>query len=167
MKMDSNHEDHLEAAESAESIEEPASEQAEYKYAGFWTRFWAYLIDGVIVFSINGILLSPLMFLNEGNQLEIGFWTLNGILAGIVYYLYFLLMTRFFQQTVGKMILGIKVIRENDGDLLWSDLIFREVIGRFIYNVISILKLLYVVIAFSPEKKGIHDMIGNTRVVHV
>lgn len=139
----------------------------EYKYAGFWMRFWAYFIDVIIVFSIKGILLSPLTFINNGFPLDISFWTLNGILAGVIYYVYFLLMTKFFQQTVGKMILGIQVISENNTPLLWSDLIFREVIGRFIYNVMFILKLLYIVVAFSSEKQGIHDMIGNTRVVHV
>lgn len=162
--MDSSYDNDLQKVNST-TIDEPAS--STYKYAGFWMRYWAYLIDVVIVFSVNGILLSPLMFLNEGLPIDIGFWTLNGILSGVVYYIYFLLTTKFFQQTVGKMILGLKVIKENEDTLLWSDLLFREVIGRFIYNVIFILKLLYLVIAFSPEKKGIHDMIGNTRVVHV
>src|SRR5690625_2455104 len=148
-------------------VEASTSPKTTYRYAGFWMRFWAYLFDVIIVFSINGILLSPLKFLNEGVQFEIGFWTVNGILAGAIYYIYFLLMTKFFQQTLGKMILGLKVIKENEGTLLWSDLLFREVVGRFIYNVLSILKLLYIVVAFSPEKKGIHDMIGNTRVIHV
>src|SRR5699024_5616233 len=111
-KMDSNYDNRPEHTESV-PIEKPASPEREYKYAGFWMRFWAYLIDVIIVFSINGILLSPLMFLNDGLPLEIGFWTVNGILAGIIYYVYFLLMTKLFQQTVGKMILGLKVIREN------------------------------------------------------
>jgi|SRR5690625_1361812 len=136
-------------------------------YAGFWMRFWAYLIDVIIVFSINGIVLSPLTFVNGGFPIEVSFWTLNGLLAGVIYYVYFLIMTKVFQQTVGKMILGLRVVGENGNRLSWNDLIFREVIGRFIYNVFLILKLLYIVVAFSDEKQGIHDMIGNTRVVHI
>src|SRR5690625_1929519 len=164
--MDSNNVEQADMNKQ-ETKEISAPPKVEYRYAGFWMRFWAYLFDVIIVFSINGILLSPLKFLYEGVQFEIGFWTVNGILAGAIYYIYFLLMTKFFQQTLGKMILGLKVIKENEGTLLWSDLLFREVVGRFIYNVLSILKLLYIVVAFSPEKKGIHDMIGNTRVIHV
>lgn len=164
--MDSYNDNELAEIE-AEQSEEPSSSKIEYKYAGFWMRFWAYLIDVIVVFSVNGILLSPLSFVNGGFPVEISFWTLNGILAGVVYYIYFLLMTKFFGQTIGKMILGLKVIRENSDPLTWTDLIFREVIGRFLHNVLAILKLLYLVVAFSNEKQGIHDMIGNTRVVHV
>ncbi|MEI3606379.1 RDD family protein [Pseudogracilibacillus sp. SE30717A] len=164
--MDSKYEDHEEEQEMILS-EELNSPKKEYRYAGFWMRYWAYLIDVIIIFSINGILLSPLLFVNKGLPLEIGFWTVNGILAGIVYYVYFLFMTKTFQQTLGKMVLGIKVIKENEDALLWSDILFREVVGRFIYNVIFITKFLYLVIAFSNEKQGIHDMIGNTRVVHI
>ncbi len=163
--MDSKYEDHEENQEMI--LTEELDSPKDYKYAGFWMRYWAYLIDVIIIFSINGILLSPLLFVNNGFPLEIGFWTVNGILAGVIYYLYFLFMTKLFQQTVGKMILGLKVIKENEDTLLWSDLLFREVVGRFIYNVIFITKFLYLVIAFSNEKQGIHDMIGNTRVVHM
>ncbi|WP_079707876.1 RDD family protein [Paraliobacillus ryukyuensis] len=135
------------------------------RYAGFWMRFWAYVVDLLIVFSINGILLSPFKFINEGNALDIGFWTVTGIIGSIVFYLYFLLMTKKFHQTVGKMILGLKVIREDDEPLRWSDLLFRELVGRFIHRVFSIFAFLYLFVAFTAQKQGIHDMIGNTRVI--
>lgn len=138
-----------------------------YRYAGFWMRVWAYLADVFIIFSINGILLSPLKFINEGYDISVlNFWTLSGILAALVFYIYFLLMTKLFGQTLGKMIFGLKVIREDGEVLQWSDLFFREVIGRFIQNV-GFLKLLYLVVAFTDQKQGIHDMFGHTRVIHV
>lgn len=137
------------------------------RYAGFWMRFWAYIIDLLVVSSINGILLTPFKFINDGEVVHVGFWTLTGIIATITFYLYFLLMTKKFGQTLGKMILGIKVIREDNQPLQWSDLFFREVIGRFIHRVFSFLAVLYIVVAFTKEKQGIHDMIGNTRVVFV
>ncbi|WP_077303018.1 RDD family protein [Virgibacillus pantothenticus] len=137
------------------------------KYAGFWMRFWAYLIDLIVVFSINGILLTPFKFINDGEVVDVGYWTLTGIVASIVFYLYFLLMTKKFSQTLGKMILGIKVVRADGETLRWSDLIFREVIGRFFHRAFDILVLLYIVVAFSNEKQGIHDMVSNTRVVFV
>src|SRR5690625_4512142 len=136
------------------------------RYAGFWMRFWAFLTDLIVVFSINGLLLFPLKFINNG-VIDVGFWTLNGILSAIVFYIYFLLMTKYFGQTLGKMLFGLRVIRSDSEPLRWSDLLFREVIGRFIYKVMSFLTLLYIVVAFTPEKQGIHDMFGDTRVVHV
>ncbi|MCF3943917.1 RDD family protein [Oceanobacillus alkalisoli] len=136
------------------------------RYAGFWMRFWAYLADLVIVFSINGIVLSPLKFMNEGKPIEIGYWTVAGILSLLVLYLYFILMTKFYGQTIGKMIFGLKVIRKDLEPLQWSDIIFRELVGRFFYRFLFIAQLLYLVVAFDTKKQGIHDMLGDTWVVH-
>jgi len=137
------------------------------RFAGFWMRFWAFLADLLIIFSMNGILLSPLKLINEGMEIYMGAWTLRGILAAIVFYLYFLIMTKKAGQTIGKMIFGLKVIRVDHQPLQWSDLIFREVITRFIYKTFFFLNLLYLIVAFNQEKKGFHDMVANTRVVHV
>lgn len=141
--------------------------QSNRRYAGFWMRFWAYIVDTIVIFSVNGFLLSPLKFVNNGAMIHFGYWTVNGLIAAIIFYAYFLLMTKFFGQTLGKMIFGLKVVNEKDEPVKWSDLFFREIVGRFIYNVIWIMKLLYIVVAFTNEKQGIHDMIGKTRVIHV
>lgn len=150
-----------------EELIESDDEKDEEKPAGFWLRLVAYIIDVIIIGSINGILLSPLLFVNEGTPIEISFWTLNGIISIIVYYAYFLILTKTFQQTLGKMIVGIKVVGEENENLTWADLFFREVVGRIIHNVFFILKLLYLTIVFTNKKQGIHDMIANTRVVHI
>jgi len=138
----------------------------ERRYAGFWIRFWAYIVDVIIIFSVKGLFLSPLAFLNDGVPYEIGFWTLNGILGGIIYFAYFALMTRYFQQTAGKMIFGLKVISTDNKKPVWSDIFFREVVGRFIYNLFTVLKLLYIIVGFTKYKQGIHDYIGNTYVIY-
>lgn len=135
--------------------------------AGFWMRFWAYITDIIIVFSINGIVLKIVNMVNA-DQITISVWTIGGIVSAIVFYIYFLLMTKFYGQTLGKMIFGLKVIpnERDDGPLEWDDLLYREVIGRFIYKSFFILNVLYIVVAFNKEKQGIHDMFGDTRVVH-
>lgn len=143
------------------------NETNEEEAAGFWPRFIAYVIDVIIIGSINSIILSPLLFVNDGLPIEISFWTLNGIIATVVYYVYFSVMTKYFQQTLGKMIIGLKVVSDTGKNLTWSDIFFREIVGRIIHNVFFILKLLYLTVAFSSKKQGIHDMIASTRVVHV
>ena len=140
--------------------------EEERHYAGFWIRFWAYLVDALILFSVNGLLLSPLALLNDGFPYDIGYWTLNSILAGVIYYAYFAIMTKFFSQTVGKMIFGLKVISEDKDRLAWSDVFFREVVSRFIYNIFTVCKLLYIVVGFTKEKRGLHDYLGKTYVIH-
>ncbi|SDK05036.1 RDD family protein [Sediminibacillus albus] len=137
------------------------------RYAGFWMRFWAYITDLIVVFSLNGILLSPLKFMSDGDTIDIGFWTLAGVLGSIIFYLYFLLMTKYFGQTLGKMLFGLRVVRYDEQSLRWSDLIFREVVGRFIHRVLFLTPLLYLIVAFTNQKQGLHDIFAGTRVVHV
>src|SRR5690625_7643206 len=56
-----------------------------YRYAGFWMRFWAYLFDIIVLFGVNSFLLSPFKFIHNGMQVDIWFWTWNGIVAGLIY----------------------------------------------------------------------------------
>lgn len=141
--------------------------EEEERVAGFWIRFAAYIIDAILISSISGLVLSPLMLVNDGFPIEVSAWTVNGIIATLIYYIYFLVMTKLFQQTLGKMIIGIKVVSIDNRALTWQDVFFRETIGRIIYNAFWILKLLYLTVAFTKNKQGIHDMIGNTKVVYI
>lgn len=142
--------------------------KTEPRYAGFWMRLWAYIIDTIVIFSISGFFTSPLSLIDGFSNLSIfGFWSMAAVISGLVYYSYFLIMTKLLGQTLGKMIFNLKVIPKNNDNLSWLDLFFREVIGRFIYNTIFIMKLVYLVVAFTPRKQGIHDMIGNSYVIHL
>jgi len=167
MTETTNEEQEVYQAQDTSSPAEAYVSKKKPRYAGFWMRFWAYLADVIIVFSINGILLSPIPLLTGGSDVDISYWTLHGILAAFVFYIYFVVMTKLMGQTVGKMIFGIKVVRSDAKPLTWKDLLFREVIGRFIHKVFFFFSLLYIVVAFNPKKQGIHDMFGNTNVVHL
>jgi len=145
----------------------PVAEPTPVRYAGFWMRFWAYTADLIIVFSVNGLVLLPLKLAVGGDEILIGYWTVAGIITTIVLYLYFLIMTKFYSQTLGKMIFGLKVIMKDGSRPDWSALVFREIVGRFLYRVLGVMVLLYIVVAFDDRKKGIHDIIADTRVVHV
>ena len=72
-------------------------------------------------------------------------------------------MTKYFQQTVGKMIMGIKVISQQEEQLTWNTIIFREVIGRFISKTLLIP---YLFVVFMPKKESLHDLFADTYVVH-
>lgn len=152
---------------SEEVVIATPSETNPKRFAGFWMRFWAYLADLVIVFSVNGlIVLSPLKFVNDGAPIDVGYWTLAGILSTAVLYLYFIVLTKLYGQTIGKMIFGLKVIRKDQEPIKWMDILFRELVGRFLHRVLGITQLLYLVVAFDSKKQGIHDMISDTYVVH-
>lgn|SRR5690625_3952395 len=137
-----------------------------YRAAGFWMRFWAYLADLIVVFAINGIVLRLLNILG-GHQMMISQWTLGSIIATITFFVYFSMMTKYLGQTLGKVIFGLKVIpADNERELSWLDVIFREVVGRIIYKSFFILNFLYIVVAFNKDKQGLHDIFGETRVIH-
>ncbi len=144
-------------------INPPAVEKAEYRYAGFWMRFWAYLLDLVVIASVNGILVYPIFRALDIKISDPSIFAPVSITTAVIFYGYFVLMTKFFGQTLGKMVFGLKVISLEAKKLSWSTIMFREWIGRFISGSILIL---YIVVAFLPKRQGIHDLFADTTVVH-
>ncbi|WP_277585525.1 RDD family protein [Psychrobacillus antarcticus] len=138
--------------------------QFEQKAAGFWIRFWAYIVDILVLASVGMLLIKPIfrLFSLELNNPE--WYAPFTIITAVIFYAYFVLMTKLCNQTVGKMIFGIRVISKDGGNLKWGTVIFREWIGRLI-SIIP-LSIPYLVVAFTPKKQGVHDFIADTLVVH-
>ncbi|WP_216828946.1 RDD family protein [Alkalihalobacterium elongatum] len=137
-----------------------------YRYAGFWMRFWAFLLDGIIIFSINGILVTPVLSLLDLTREVIWFFSIAGLLSALVGFIYFTLMTKYFSQTLGKQVFGIKVIQTNGETLSWKTVMFREVVGRYLHYPFLPLKLIYLMVPFSRKKQGLHDRIAETYVIY-
>jgi uncharacterized RDD family membrane protein YckC len=140
----------------------PYTETRGFFLAGFWLRVWAYLIDLIVIGSITRLIVKPVFKVLDISLVDGSMFAPVSILSAIVFYGYFVLMTKFFSQTIGKMILGIKVIDLKGHPPSWSTIIFRELIGRFISSTIFIL---YIVVAFTTKKQGIHDLFADTTVV--
>lgn len=135
------------------------------KFAGFWIRFWAYTIDLIVLSAISGIIIKPIFRVADIAISKPWFLLFSPykITTLILLLLYFTLMTKFFQQTIGKMIIGIKVIPKEGDQLTWSTVIFREVFGRFIS---TLLLIPYFLVIFMPKKEGLHDLFADTFVTH-
>ncbi|MFC3211941.1 RDD family protein [Planomicrobium okeanokoites] len=152
-----------------EGIHQPAQKQYEEvmfyerKPAGFWIRFWAYLIDLLVISGVTSILLKPVFALIGVSVDSTNWYAPFTILSALLFYTYFVLMTKFFSQTVGKMIFAIKVVSLKKDSLDWGTLLFREWIGRLIS--VTILPL-YFIVGFTPLKQGVHDFFADTTVVH-
>lgn len=142
------------------------AKENKYRYAGFWMRFWAYLLDLIIVASINGIIVTPLFLFTNLRGTTILFFSIEAIVISIVTFLYFLLLTKKWGQTIGKRVFGIKVIQKDEQPLSWSSVIFREVIGRYIIQAFALTYLLYLIVSFQKQKRGLHDFFGDTYVIH-
>ncbi|KOP72686.1 hypothetical protein AMS59_17420 [Lysinibacillus sp. FJAT-14745] len=133
------------------------------KTAGFWIRFWAFLLDGFVITALCGILVNPIFYFMDWSLSETVWYAPISIISAILYYSYFVLMTKFFGQTLGKMIFGLRVISLKHEKLTWSDVLFRDWIGRIIN---SIFMPLYILVGVLPNNQGLHDFFADTTVVH-
>ena len=149
-------------------------------YGGFWIRFVAKLIDGIIVGIANAIIRIPFMVLfglgvgglGTGRRFGdgmifgpamagiLGISTLIGLAIGVAYEVYFLSA---HGATPGKMALGLKVIRA-DGGAISPMLALARYFAQWVSAVI--LMIGYIMAAFDPEKRALHDRICETRVIH-
>ena len=126
-------------------------------YAGFWTRFVAYLIDMIVIYAISS-LLNTFSFGLLNKQLDFPILGEESLSYVIVMFAYFIAMTYFFSQTLGKMIMKIKVETNKGEKLSFADVVYRELIGRLL--TIFLAYLPYLAVAFTNKKKGLHDFIA-------
>ncbi|MDQ0215010.1 putative RDD family membrane protein YckC [Oikeobacillus pervagus] len=132
-------------------------------YAGFWMRFWAYLVDLIVIGSISRLFIYP-TFRSMGLEVvSDSIFSPVNIATAIVFYLYFILFTKYIGQTLGKMVFGLKVVPVNQEKLSWGTVLFRELVGRYIS---ATLIFLYLLVAILPKKQGLHDYFADTVVVH-
>ncbi len=127
----------------------------ELEYAGFWTRFAASFIDGIII-------TIPLQIFQYLSGLEDTDLFIN-LLNIVAYWLYSSLQeSSESQATIGKKALGIKVV-DNNGERIS----FGKATGRSFGKYISmfILFIGYIMAGFTEKKQALHDIMDNTLVI--
>ena len=140
-------------------------------FAGFWVRLAAYVIDSVVVGAgllVIRLLMSGVMALLEGTVLG-GNLLFSYDLKDIVVYLggvlYFILCTYYTGTTLGKKALNLRVVgTASDEKIPLFNVIYRETVGRFLSGFFA--GLGYLLIAADKEKRGLHDILGDTRVIY-
>jgi uncharacterized RDD family membrane protein YckC len=127
------------------------------RYAGFWIRFLAKVIDGVVLSAVTFIL--SLGFFSIGSAAGATLVNFGGFIFGLVYTVFFL---GAYGATPGKMALGLRVVR-SDG----SKITYGRGFGRYWAELVSSVILLigYIIAAFDGEKRALHDRICDTRVI--
>lgn len=135
-----------------DSVSTPAA--TEIKYAGFWIRLVAILIDSVIIGFVARTLGLLLGFEEESLR----------SFEQLCFFAYFIFMTFNYQATLGKQALGIMVVSEDSRPLVFQQVVMREFIGRLI-NFLT-LGLSYALVGVNSKKQGLHDKIAHTQVVY-
>ncbi len=150
-------------------------------YAGFWIRFVASLIDGLILGIPFMLVVIVLMFFLGGFGLMMrrnavdpqaaaalaGPMILGLLLGGLLFmafeWLYFAGMESSERQaTFGKAAMSVRVT-----DLEGRRLSFGHATGRFFAKIISgmiPLAIGYIMAGFTAKKQALHDMIAGTLV---
>jgi uncharacterized RDD family membrane protein YckC len=146
-------------------------------YAGFWLRFVAVIIDGVLLYFVRVILFMPfglgmgMRGIFRGRPPQnisdfmpfVGLFIRIAIISSIIQWLYFALMeSSSWQATLGKKALGLEVT-----DLEGRRISFGRATGRYFAKIISTLILFigYIMAGFTEKKQALHDMIAGTLVL--
>lgn len=141
-------------------------------YAGFWIRFVAKLIDGIILAVVQWIILIPMSLMTgastaptPGEMPSSGFFMLVGVqqfIAVLIPACYTTFFIGKFRATPGKMACRLQVVMP-DGDRVS----YLRALGRNFAEWISAFILLigYIMAGFDSEKRALHDRICSTRVV--
>jgi len=135
----------------------------ERKYAGFWIRLGASLIDLVIMIIVLYIPAS-LIYGEEywqGNQFVYGFW--DAILTDVVPIVATVWFWLHFMGTPGKMVTKLRIVDAASG----KKLSLGQAIGRYFAYIPAMLPLGLGIIwvGIDKKKQGWHDKLAGTVVI--
>jgi uncharacterized RDD family membrane protein YckC len=130
------------------------------RYAGFWIRVGAYLIDAILLGIVGSLLGSNAQYGPNGYDQVSRSRDLSGLL-NLVYFVAFWTYTG--GQTLGNRLLGLGVVRIYGTPVTLGTAIVRW-IGLVISFVVILLGVIWV--GFDPKKQGWHDKLAGTAVVH-
>jgi uncharacterized RDD family membrane protein YckC len=159
-------------------MEEPEA----VRYAGFWVRFWATVIDVVLIsavilpllvwaYGLQNLAILDRDALLDPNQLEKVLRQVERVLHGpmgimIQYVLPTVALIVFWKYksaTPGKMVFSMKIVDARSG----GGLSFGQCVGRYFAYIVSMLPfgLGFLWIAFDKRKQAWHDKLAGTVVV--
>jgi len=149
--------------------------QAAAKPAGFWRRFWAAWLDGMIVWalSVPFVILwliphligaAPVESWGEDERMA---WASSFLLywmaSFVIETLYFtLLESSRHRATLGRIVLGIEVT-----DVAGGQISFGRALGRRLARIVSgfMFGIGFLVMLFNERRQTLHDLMAGTLVV--
>jgi uncharacterized RDD family membrane protein YckC len=161
-----------------------AGATARARYGGFWIRFGARFIDGLILMVPMMIIFFMAIFPkivasrgvppNPANPL--GVFMATGIFTFIigsivVTIIYEASMLKSKGATLGKMACGLKVIRSDGRSLGWGTSIGRVLMWHVVTSGIPYVNWVLILVSVimlgsDSEKRSLHDRVCDTRVVY-
>jgi uncharacterized RDD family membrane protein YckC len=145
--------------------------------AGFWKRFWAFLVDSLIISVAGFVIIIPVLLLSGLGLLNPG--TIDQtpdlmalltvivvvliLLMTLAQWLYYAVLESAKGATVGKMAMGIRVT-----DLYGNRPTFGRATGRYFARIASSLTLGvgYLMAGFTRQKQALHDIIAGCLILN-
>ena len=140
------------------------------KYAGFVTRLAAWIIDVIIISAVSTLVGSiGVVVINAFEYVQIAPEKSQNVVLALVlifnvtfYLLYYIFLWSLAGQTIGKAIMGLRIVR-TDGSRLSGRRAFIRLLG---YWISAILFLGYLWVLVDPRRQGFHDKLAGTMVVY-
>ena len=152
-----------------------------WRYGGFWIRWGARFIDGLI-FMVPMLIFAALLIPNlirartqvpssaDPAFAAFGFITFF-LVSFVVGGCYEILMLKYRSATLGKMACGLRVVRPDGRSLSWG-----VCFGRFfMWNVVTsgipylnfvLMLVSSIMLGVDDEKRALHDRVCDTRVIY-
>jgi uncharacterized RDD family membrane protein YckC len=136
------------------------------QYAGFWIRFVAVIIDLVLLELVQMVLhfaFTGEIFASPYRQPKLG---VGVILASLLWYAiafsYVTMMVGRYGATLGKMALGLRIVRA-DGGRVGYGRAFCRCLAWILSYIILLIGL--IMAGFTSQKQALHDYMCDTRVI--
>ena len=146
------------------------------RYGGFWIRFVAYIIDGIVLYlvasiveyAVYGSISLPTGPADPNNPFA-AITAMLPQLAGrmaistAISLAYFALFWWKLGATPGMLAFGLRVVRPNGAPIGPG-----RAVGRYFAILLNMFTLYigFIIAGFDKEKRGLHDMICDTRVIY-
>lgn len=154
-------------------IKTPEYVSLQFQLAGIGSRAAAFILDQLILTVVNIILFIIFLLVTKGMKSWGIFHNSESLPLAITIILYFIINGGYFfafeffsgGKTIGKKVLGIRVIQENGHSL--------TLLSSFIRNLLRLIDSLpvsyflgFIMMFFHPKHKRIGDLVAGSIVVH-
>ncbi len=147
---------------------------ARFDNASFWPRVIAYLIDSCVLgiffclyvtgIALLGSALSATSLAETADALSGMLFVIGVPVLIAVRVFYFAFMHGAFGATIGKAVLGLRVVYTDGSPITYGAAFWRILTRLVLYSFTGY--LFYLSVPISAEFRGWHDYIAGTRVIH-
>ncbi len=144
-------------------MSEPVVHPDNYRYAGFWARALAMLVDLIIIMVLLVLVVMSMVFTGI---LTLGLVvpTLPAVVLDISLLVLVIVLWTKYGATPGKMMLHIVIVDQDTGKVPSVG----QAVIRYIGYIVSTIPLLlgYFWVIWDDKKQGFHDKLADTVVVY-